>query len=76
MVDSQPAPCASPCYSASWPDPEADRGFHEFTYASILIAAMSAHTVKRGYELNLLQVMLLPPISSPTSGKLPTIGRF
>jgi alpha-mannosidase len=78
--DSQPA-CLrlTLLRSASWPDPEADRGFHEFTYALYPHCGnwQSAHTVKRGYELNLpLQVMLLPPISSPTSGKLPTIGRL
>lgn len=63
--------------SASWPDPEADRGCHEFTYALYPHSGnwQSAHTVQRGYELNLpLQVMLLPPISSPILGELPTVG--
>ena len=63
--------------SASWPDPEADRGCHEFTYALYPHGGnwQSAHTVQRGYELNLpLQVMLLPSISSPTSGDMPTVG--
>jgi alpha-mannosidase len=63
--------------SASWPDPEADRGFHEFTYALYPHRGnwQSAHTVRRGCELNLpLQVMLLPAISSPRSGQLPTGG--
>lgn len=47
--------------SASWPDPEADRGYHEFTYALYPHDGnwQSAHTVRRGYELNLpLQAML------------------
>ncbi|MBE9038379.1 glycoside hydrolase family 38 C-terminal domain-containing protein, partial [aff. Roholtiella sp. LEGE 12411] len=49
--------------SANWPDPEADRGFHEFTYALYPHAGSweSAHTVRRGYELNIpLQVILNP----------------
>jgi alpha-mannosidase len=50
--------------SPNWPDPEADRGFHEFTYALYPHGDSweSAHTVRRGYELNLpLQVMALTP---------------
>ncbi len=41
--------------SPNWPDPEADRGFHQFTYALYPHAGswQSAHTVRRGYELNL-----------------------
>jgi alpha-mannosidase len=49
--------------SPKWPDPEADRGFHEFTYALYPHAGSweSAHTVRRGYELNTpLQVILNP----------------
>jgi len=63
--------------SPSWPDPEADRGLHQFTYAVYPHAGnwQSAHTVRRGYELNLpLQVMLLSTISSPTPGQLPSVG--
>ncbi|MBW4560673.1 MAG: alpha-mannosidase [Mojavia pulchra JT2-VF2] len=47
--------------SPNWPNPEADRGFHEFTYALYPHANSweSAHTVKRGYELNIpLQVIV------------------
>ncbi|MDF5720844.1 MAG: alpha-mannosidase [Rhizonema sp. PD37] len=41
--------------SPNWPDPEADRGYHQFTYALYPHAGswQSAHTVRRGYELNL-----------------------
>ena len=49
--------------SPKWPDPEADQGFHEFTYALYPHAGSweSAHTVRRGYELNTpLQVILNP----------------
>ncbi|WP_414565309.1 MULTISPECIES: alpha-mannosidase [unclassified Anabaena] len=47
--------------SPHWPDPETDRGFHEFTYALYPHAGTweTAHTVKRGYELNIpLQVIV------------------
>ncbi|MBD2385568.1 alpha-mannosidase [Cylindrospermum sp. FACHB-282] len=50
--------------SPNWPDPEADRGYHEFTYCLYPHANSweSAHTVHRGYELNIpLQVILNPP---------------
>jgi alpha-mannosidase len=63
--------------SPSWPDPEADRGFHQFTYALYPHTGswQSAHTVRRGYELNLpLQVMLFSDISHPTLGQLPSVG--
>ncbi|WP_017655007.1 alpha-mannosidase [Fortiea contorta] len=49
--------------SPNWPDPQADRGIHEFTYALYPHAGSweSAHTVRRGYELNIpLQVILYP----------------
>ncbi len=65
--------------SPSWPDSEADRGFHQFTYALYPHSGswQSAHTVRRGYELNLpLQVMLLADISYPNSGQLPVVGRL
>ncbi|QLE43875.1 alpha-mannosidase [Nostoc sp. C052] len=50
--------------SPNWPDSEADRGFHEFTYTLYPHAGSweAAHTVRRGYELNIpLQVILNPP---------------
>jgi alpha-mannosidase len=49
--------------SPSWPDPQADRGLHEFTYALYPHAGdwKSAYTTRRGYELNIpLQVMVCP----------------
>ncbi|MBD2431667.1 MULTISPECIES: alpha-mannosidase [Fischerella] len=49
--------------SPKWPDQQADRGVHEFTYALYPHAGdwKSAHTVRRGYELNVpLQVMVCP----------------
>ncbi len=65
--------------SASWPDSEADKGHHEFTYAIYPHASnwQAAQTVQHGYELNIpLQVIQLPATSSPKSGILPTIGSF
>ncbi|MCP6761501.1 MAG: alpha-mannosidase [Fischerella sp. CENA71] len=49
--------------SPNWPDPQADRGIHELTYALYPHTGdwKSAHTVRRGYELNVpLQVMVCP----------------
>jgi alpha-mannosidase len=49
--------------SPNWPDSEADKGFHEFTYTFYPHTGSweSAHTVRRGYELNIpLQVILNP----------------
>ncbi|ACC82688.1 alpha-mannosidase [Nostoc punctiforme] len=54
--------------SPNWPDSEADKGFHEFTYTLYPHAGSweSAHTVRRGYELNIpLQVILNPPNENP-----------
>ncbi|BCL39454.1 alpha-mannosidase [Nostoc sp. MS1] len=55
--------------SPSWPDPEADRGIHQFTYAVYPHANSweSANTVQKGYELNIpLQVKLNPASPPPT----------
>ncbi|MBC1220478.1 alpha-mannosidase [Nostoc sp. UCD121] len=54
--------------SPNWPDSEADKGFHEFTYTLYPHAGSweSAHTVRRGYELNIpLQVILNPTNEKP-----------
>ncbi|MEH1841730.1 MAG: alpha-mannosidase [Nostoc sp.] len=54
--------------SPNWPDSKADRGFHEFTYTLYPHAGSweSAHTVQRGYELNIpLQVILNPVNQNP-----------
>lgn len=64
--------------SPSWPDPDADRGCHEFTYAVYPHTGtwQSAGTVRRGYELNQpLQVMVLPEVSRPPGPiELPAVG--
>ncbi|NET54903.1 MAG: alpha-mannosidase [Symploca sp. SIO2E6] len=55
--------------SPNWPDPQADRGIHHFTYALYPHSGswQSAGVVRQGYELNLpLQLLSCPPlISSP-----------
>jgi alpha-mannosidase len=55
--------------SPHWPDPETDRGTHEFTYALYPHTGdwKTANTVKRGYELNMpLQVIINPPTNQET----------
>jgi len=65
--------------SASWPDPEADKGHHEFTYAIYPHAGnwQAAQTVRHGYELNIpFQVIHLPATSEAKKGTLPKQGSF
>ncbi|MEH2330443.1 alpha-mannosidase [Nostoc sp.] len=62
--------------SSNWPDSEADRGFHEFKYTLYPHADswQSAHTVRRGYELNIpLQVILNWPLAQPSATANSTI---
>ncbi|MFL9454636.1 alpha-mannosidase [Tolypothrix bouteillei VB521301_2] len=63
--------------SPNWPNPEADRGYHEFTYALYPHAQSweTANTVKRGYELNIpLQVLVLNPQQQNRQSSLPPSG--
>ncbi len=56
--------------SSEWPDPIADRGYHEFTYAIYPHTGtwQASATVRRGYELNSpLQVLQLAPVDIPAS---------
>ncbi|MBD2201341.1 alpha-mannosidase [Calothrix sp. FACHB-1219] len=65
--------------SPHWPNPEADRGFHEFTYALYPHAESweSAQTVKRGYELNIpLQVIVNPPNNPNSVSQTPETRSF
>jgi alpha-mannosidase len=60
--------------SPNWPDPEADRGIHEFTYSLYphLGSWQEAETVKKGYELNIpLNVLINPEIKKSEPGILP-----
>ncbi|MBC1236042.1 alpha-mannosidase [Nostoc sp. 2RC] len=63
--------------SPNWPDPEADRGFHEFTYALYPHPNtwQSAHTVQHGYQLNTpLQVIVNPLPSHQLTGATAVLG--
>jgi len=65
--------------SPNWPDPQADQGYHEFTYAVYPHPGswQAAHTVRRGYELNLpLQVMMYRDLEANRIAALPPVGRF
>lgn len=65
--------------SPSWPDLEADRGIHQFTYALYPHRGswQSAGTVRRGYELNLpMQVMLLSTLCDRPNSSLPAVAQF
>ncbi|QMS90876.1 alpha-mannosidase [Nostoc edaphicum CCNP1411] len=55
--------------SSNWPDSQADRGFHEFTYTLYPHAGSweSAHTVRRGYELNIPLQVILNPLTTQNS---------
>jgi alpha-mannosidase len=56
--------------SPAWPDPHADEGFHEFTYALYPHAGdwKAAETERRGYELNF---PLIPVTTCSHQGVLP-----
>ncbi len=52
--------------SSNWPDPTADRGYHEFTYAIYPHSGswQAAQTVRKGFDLNSpLQILQLAPRS-------------
>jgi alpha-mannosidase len=63
-----------------WPDPVADRGYHEFTYAIYPHAGtwQAAQTVRKGYELNSpLQVVEgMAGTERSRSGGLGAVGSF
>ncbi|MBD2129061.1 alpha-mannosidase [Microcoleus sp. ZQ-A2] len=65
----------SPC----WPDSEADRGIHQFTYALYPHSSswQSAGTVQRGYELNMpLIVLNNSPVGICSHRPLQPMGRL
>jgi len=65
----------SPC----WPDPEADRGMHQFTYALYPHKGnwQSAGTVRRGYELNMpLEVINYPDVEVSSHRPLKPMGQL
>ncbi|MFB2967768.1 alpha-mannosidase [Aerosakkonema sp. BLCC-F183] len=65
--------------SPSWPDPQADRGYHQFTYALYPHSGdwRSAGTVRRGYELNLpLQAIPIRSVGEKANSRLPDVGQL
>lgn len=65
--------------SPTWPDPTADRGIHQFTYAVYPHSGswQLASTVRRSYEFNIpLIVRLGDPIDSRMPKHLPAVGRL
>lgn len=65
---------------SEWPDPNSDRGQHQFTYAIYAHDRdwKTAQTVRRGYELNQpLQVLVLELSAlKPSSATLPPVSSF
>ncbi|MBW4554999.1 MAG: alpha-mannosidase [Trichormus sp. ATA11-4-KO1] len=55
--------------SPNWPNPEADRGLHEFTYTLYPHAGSweSAQTVRHGYELNIPLQVIVNPLTTQNS---------
>jgi alpha-mannosidase len=65
--------------SPRWPDAEADKGIHHFTYAIYPHQGdwKQARTVRKGYELNLpLQAVVIDEIATTTERFLPHTGKF
>ncbi len=64
---------------AQWPDPDADRGQHEFTYAILPHTGdwRTAETVRRAYELNVpITCIALPASETAQGGELPAEQSF
>lgn len=64
--------------SSRWPDPNADRGHHEFCYALYPHRDRWSHaqTVQRGYELNQPPISIVPFPQSIATPTLPPICEF
>lgn len=64
--------------SSTWPNPEADRGQHQFTYALYPHPGswQTAQTPHRGYELNQPLQAFLWQQTGVFPGSLPPVGRF
>ena len=65
--------------SPTWPDPDADRGIHQFTYTLYPHGGswQAAGTVRRGYELNLpLLVLCNPTLGTDGDTPLQAIGQL
>jgi alpha-mannosidase len=70
--------------SPKWPDPEADRGIHQFTYALSphSLSWQTAQTVRKGLELNVplvgwsLPTLVFDYKENQTEKYLSTVGKF
>ena len=65
--------------SPRWPDPNCDRGEHNFTYAIYphIGSWQTAQTVQRGYELNTpLQVLIMESNLGQVTANLPPVNQF
>ncbi|AKG23581.1 alpha-mannosidase [Calothrix sp. 336/3] len=64
--------------SPNWPDPQADRGIHDFTYGIYphLGDWKSAETVKKGYELNRPLSVILLDNQASNNTNLPSTGQL
>jgi alpha-mannosidase len=64
--------------SPNWPDPECDRGFHQFTYALYPHPGswQAARTTHRGYELNRPLRVVMPKGTAGNSRPLPLQQSF
>lgn len=64
--------------SPSWPNPEADKGSHEFTYAVYPHQGSweEAQTVKRGYELNIPLQVVRANTKFSNNALMPSFGSF
>ncbi len=63
---------------AEWPDPDADRGYHEFTYSLLPHAGdwRDGQVVRRAWELNAPLVCVSAPAQPTTNGALPPPQSF
>ncbi len=64
--------------SPQWPDPNTDKGVHQFTYG-IYIHTKSwqeAHTVHKSYQLNTPLQIVFPQETISSQKELPTVGKL
>ena len=64
--------------SPRWPDPNADKGIHHFTYGIYLHTQswQEAKTVHQSYQFNLPLQVVFPQEPIPRQKKLPTVGKL
>lgn len=64
--------------SPQWPDPNADKGIHQFTYGIYVHTKtwQEARTVHKTYQLNLPLQVVIPKQTIPKQPKLPPVGKL